>query len=249
MDKVIELKNITKIYDTGAVKVPALVDVSLNIYKGEFVAIMGPSGSGKSTLMNIISCMDKPTKGEYFLNEKDVSKLSKDELAVIRNKTVGIVFQSFNLLSRTNALENVELPLLYDPACEYSKRHDRAMAALGEVGLKDWWHHYPNQLSGGQQQRVAVARAMVNNPKFILADEPTGNLDSRTSVEIMELLQELNDSRGITIIIVTHESDISKYAKRILSFTDGKLIEDIMVAKRLIARKELKKKKIEKKKV
>lgn len=240
MNEVIKLKKISKVYDTGAVKVKALTDVDLSVKQGEFIAVMGPSGSGKSTLMNIISCMDRPTAGEYYLNGNDVSELNRDRLAAVRNKTVGIVFQSFNLLSRTNALENVELPLLYDNSFDYKMRHGKAMETLEEVGLKDWWHHHPNQLSGGQQQRVAVARAIVNNPSIVLADEPTGNLDSRTSVEILELLQRLNSERGITVIIVTHENDISQYAQRVINFMDGYMVKDYRVRKRLVATEILK---------
>lgn len=240
-ETVIKLNDITKIYDTGVVQVKALSDVRTEIKKGEFVSIMGPSGSGKSTLMNIISCLDKPTSGEYILKDKDVSKLNSDQLARVRNKTVGIVFQSFNLLSRTTAQENVELPLLYDPEKEYKERKRISMAALEEVGLKDWWHHHPNQLSGGQQQRVAIARAIVNEPEILLADEPTGNLDSKTSIEIMELLQELNEDKGITVIMITHEDDISKYSDRVLNFIDGELVSDKPVKKRTDATEVLKK--------
>ncbi len=239
MTSIIDLRKINKIYITGAEDVHALRDVDLKITEGEFIAIMGPSGSGKSTLMNIISCMDKPTSGEYYLKNQDVSKLSKDSLARIRNKELGIVFQSFNLLSRTSALENVELPLLYDGSFNFKDRHDRAMEILDEVGLKPWWHHHPNQLSGGQQQRVAIARAMVNRPGIILADEPTGNLDSTTSIEIMALLQELNSEKGITVIIITHEDDISQYAERVVSFMDGEIIKDEKVKRRKNAAKVL----------
>lgn len=238
-EMVIQLKDIVKIYDTGAVQVEALRGVNLQIKKGEFVAIMGASGSGKSTLLNIISCMDRPTKGQYFLMNKDVSKLGSDELATVRNKTIGIVFQNFNLLSRTTALENVELPALYS-GIPTKARHEKAMQTLKEVGLEDWWHHHPNQLSGGQQQRVAIARAMINQPPILLADEPTGNLDSKTSVEILNIFQKLNSEKGITIIYVTHETDIARYAARVVSFRDGLIIKDEKVSSRLWADKVLK---------
>ena len=238
-DNVIQLKDIVKIYDTGAVQVEALRGINLEIDKGEFVAIMGASGSGKSTLLNIISCMDHPTKGQYFLMKKDVSKLGGDQLASVRNKTIGIVFQNFNLLSRTTALENVELPALYS-GVPTKARHEKAMHTLKEVGLQDWWHHHPNQLSGGQQQRVAIARAMINQPPILLADEPTGNLDSKTSVEILSIFQKLNSQKGITIIYVTHETDIAKYAARVVSFRDGLIIKDDKVTNRLWAEEVLK---------
>lgn len=233
-DNVIQLKDIVKIYDTGAVQVEALRGINLEVNKGEFVAIMGASGSGKSTLLNIVSCMDRPTKGQYLLMNKDVSKLGRDELANVRNKTIGIVFQNFNLLSRTTALENVELPALYGgvPA---KLRREKAMQTLKEVGLEDWWHHHPNQLSGGQQQRVAIARALMNHPPVLLADEPTGNLDSRTSVEILGIFQKLNYEKGITVIFVTHETDIARYAQRVVSFRDGLIIKDEKVTSRLWA--------------
>jgi putative ABC transport system ATP-binding protein len=238
-EKVIQLKDIVKIYDTGAVQVEALRGINLEIGTGEFVAIMGASGSGKSTLLNIISCMDHPTKGQYFLMKKDVSKLGSDELASVRNKTIGIVFQNFNLLSRTTALENVELPALYS-GIPTKIRHEKAMKTLKEVGLQDWWHHHPNQLSGGQQQRVAIARAMINQPPILLADEPTGNLDSKTSVEILSIFQKLNSEKGITIIYVTHETDIARYAARVVNFRDGLIIKDEKVTNRLWAEEVLK---------
>jgi putative ABC transport system ATP-binding protein len=230
----IRLENIYKTYDLGEVQVPALRGVSLEIQPGEFVAVMGASGSGKSTLMNILGCLDRPTKGRYFLDGKDVSALTKDELAAIRNHKIGFVFQQFNLLSRTSALENVELPTIYAgvPAAERAKK---AEEALKRVGLADRAGHFPSQLSGGQQQRVAIARALVNNPSLLLADEPTGNLDSRTSVEIMEILQELNDQHGLTVVIVTHEPDIAQYANRALEFRDGKLRKDTVIQNRSIA--------------
>jgi putative ABC transport system ATP-binding protein len=198
--------------------------VSVQVTKGEFVAIMGASGSGKSTFMNILGCLDKPTKGSYILEGIDVGKLSRDELAAIRNKKIGFVFQGFNLLSRTSALENVELPLFYSSTTNKARKA-RAVEAIERVGLGDRIHHYPNQLSGGQQQRVAIARALVNDPSIILADEPTGNLDSRTSVEVMGVFQELND-HGITVILVTHEPDIASFAKRHVVFRDGKIRAD-----------------------
>jgi putative ABC transport system ATP-binding protein len=220
----IRIEHLAKTYTLGEVDVHALRGVSLDVHRGEFVAIMGASGSGKSTFMNIIGCLDTPTKGGYRLEDIDVSKLTRDELAGIRNAKIGFVFQGFNLLSRTSALENVELPLLYC-AMSNKDRYDRAVAALERVGLAERMHHHPNQLSGGQQQRVAIARALVNDPSIVLADEPTGNLDSRTSVEVMGILQELN-SHGITIIMVTHEPDIAQFTKRQIVFRDGKVRSD-----------------------
>src|SRR5262245_9433381 len=208
MNSVIQLENIHKIYQTGEVKVHAVRGVSLEITRGEFVALMGASGSGKSTMMNIIGCLDRPTEGKYFLDGVDVSRLNRDDLADIRNQKIGFVFQGFNLLSRTSALENVELPMLYTRQRVAGSSHrERALEALKIVGLGDRAEHTPNQLSGGQQQRVAIARGLANNPSLLLADEPTGNLDSRTSVEIMGVFQELND-QGITIVMVTHETDV-----------------------------------------
>jgi len=230
----IRLENVHKIYDLGEIQVPALRGVSLEIYRGEFVAVMGASGSGKSTLMNIIGCLDRPTRGRYLLDGKDVSGLTKDELAAIRNHKIGFVFQQFNLLPRTSALENVELPTIY-AGVPIQERAKRAEQALQRVGLAERAGHFPSQLSGGQQQRVAIARALVNNPSLLLADEPTGNLDSRTSVEIMEILQGLNDQQQLTVVIVTHEPDIAQYAKRALEFRDGKLRKDTLVHDRLIA--------------
>jgi putative ABC transport system ATP-binding protein len=236
---VIQLDHIHKIYQMGDVEVHALRGISLTIREGEFIAIMGTSGSGKSTTMNIIGCLDRPTRGVYILDGQDVSQLSKDERADIRNGKIGFVFQGFNLLSRTSALENVELPMLYAdlPAAE---RHKRASEALAAVGLAGREQNHPNQLSGGQQQRVAIARALVNRPALILADEPTGNLDSRTSVEVMEIFQRLNREQGITLIIVTHEHDIAEYADRVVVFRDGKIQSDYRVADRRDAAEELK---------
>ncbi|MGH9685383.1 MAG: ABC transporter ATP-binding protein [Candidatus Acidiferrales bacterium] len=230
----IRLEDVHKTYDLGEVKVHALRGVSLIIYPGEFVAVMGASGSGKSTLMNILGCLDKPSKGRYFLDGSDVSGLTKRELAGIRSRKIGFVFQQFNLLARTSALENVELPTIY-AAVPLAERAKRAKEALERVGLSDRANHFPSQLSGGQQQRVAIARGLVNRPSLLLADEPTGNLDSRTSVEIMDIFQKLNDDEGLTVVIVTHEPDIAQYAKRALEFRDGKMRHDIAVQNRLIA--------------
>ncbi|MBI5894069.1 MAG: ABC transporter ATP-binding protein [Deltaproteobacteria bacterium] len=225
MSVLIEVKDLSKIYRMGNVDFPALKGVSLKIDKGEFVAVMGPSGSGKSTFMNIIGCLDKPTKGSYLLDNQDVSMLARDELAEIRNKKIGFVFQSFNLLSRVSALENVSLPLKYN-GIKSSERKEKALSKLKSVGLDEWERHRPNQLSGGQQQRVAIARALVNNPSLIFADEPTGNLDSQTSVDIMKLFQRLNREHNITIVMVTHEADIAGYAKRRVYFKDGVVVRD-----------------------
>lgn len=221
---VIEARDVHKTYDLGDVKVHALKGISLEIEKGDFVSIMGASGSGKSTFMNIIGCLDKPTSGEYYLDNNQVSTLDTDELAEIRNIKIGFVFQSFNLLARTTAIENVELPMIYNNT-EAKKRSELANKAISMVGLDGREHHLPSQLSGGQQQRVAIARAIVNNPSIILADEPTGNLDSQTSAEIMEIFSDLNKG-GKTIIMITHEQDIAEYASRIITFKDGYIIED-----------------------
>jgi putative ABC transport system ATP-binding protein len=236
---VIHLSHIHKIYHMGDVEVHALRGITLNINKGEFLAIMGASGSGKSTMMNIIGCLDRPTRGTYILDGRDVSQLSKDERADIRNIKIGFVFQGFNLLSRTSALENVELPMLYS-GIDTAERHNRAMEALSAVGLTGREYNHPNQLSGGQQQRVAIARSLVNHPALILADEPTGNLDSRTSVEVMEIFQRLNRDQGITLILVTHEHDIAEYADRVVVFKDGKINSDYPVTNRRDASEELK---------
>jgi putative ABC transport system ATP-binding protein len=236
---VIQLDHIHKTYTMGDVQVHALRGASLTIREGEFVAIMGASGSGKSTTMNIIGCLDRPTKGSYILDGQDVSELSKDERADIRSHKIGFVFQGFNLLSRTSALENVELPMLY-AGVGSAQRHQRAMASLAAVGLAGREKNHPNQLSGGQQQRVAVARALVNDPALILADEPTGNLDSRTSIEVMEIFQRLNRERGITLVLVTHEPDIAQYAQRVVVFKDGKIKKDYQVEDQRDAAAELK---------
>jgi ABC-type antimicrobial peptide transport system, ATPase component len=236
---VIQLDHIHKTYTMGDVEVHALRGVSLTINEGEFVAIMGASGSGKSTTMNIIGCLDRPTRGTYILDGEDVSQMSKDERADIRCKKIGFVFQGFNLLSRTSALENVELPMLY-LGVDAAARHERAIEALNAVGLQGREQNHPNQLSGGQQQRVAVARSLVNHPALILADEPTGNLDSRTSVEVMEIFQRLNRERGITLVLVTHEPDIAEYADRVIVFKDGKIKSDHPVEHRRSAAEELK---------
>jgi putative ABC transport system ATP-binding protein len=222
---VISVRNLVKTYHVGEVTVRALRGADLDVEPGEFVAVTGPSGSGKSTLMHILGCLDRPTSGQYILDGKDVSRMSKDELALVRNRRIGFVFQGFNLLSRTTALDNVELPLLYNGASKMKAagRHKRSMGALEAVGLGDRCHHYPNQLSGGQQQRVAIARALVTEPAIILADEPTGNLDTRTSIEVMGIFQRLNVERGITIILITHETDIAEYGTRLVRFRDGKI--------------------------
>jgi putative ABC transport system ATP-binding protein len=225
---VIQLDHVHKTYTMGDVDVHALRGVSLTIREGEFVAIMGASGSGKSTMMNIIGCLDRPTRGAYILDGQDVSELSKDERADIRCQKIGFVFQGFNLLSRTSALENVELPMLY-AGVPTAQRDQRALEALAAVGLAGREQNHPNQLSGGQQQRVAVARALVNNPALILADEPTGNLDSRTSVEVMEIFQSLNRERGITLVLITHEHDIAQYAQRVVVFKDGRIKKDYQI--------------------
>jgi putative ABC transport system ATP-binding protein len=221
----IEVYNITKVYLLGEVRQEVLKGITLSIERGEFVIIMGPSGSGKSTFMNILGCLDTPSSGIYRLDRKDVAGLSRDALAEIRNKKVGFVFQNFNLLPRMTALENVELPLLYNGLSK-RERIERAREALRLVGLQNWERHHPNQLSGGQQQRVAIARALVNNPSIILADEPTGNLDTAASEEIMALFTELNAKQGITIILVTHEPDIALYGQRIIRFRDGRIVAD-----------------------
>ena len=238
---VISVRNLTRSYQLGEVTVRALRGVSFDVMPGEFVSVTGPSGSGKSTFMHIIGCLDKPTSGEYFLDVKDVAKASKDELALVRNQKIGFVFQGFNLLKRTTALDNVELPLLYNPksGMKAADRHKKAMDVLNQVNLGDRHHHLPNQLSGGQQQRVAIARALVNSPSILLADEPTGALDTRTSVEVMGIFQRLNKELGITVIVITHEMDIAEYGTRFVRFRDGKVVLDQAITKRRNAEDEL----------
>jgi putative ABC transport system ATP-binding protein len=238
---VISVKNLTKEYRMGEHIVRALRGVSLDIKYGEFTAVTGPSGSGKSTFMHIAGCLDRPTAGEYFLDGRDVSRLSKDELARVRNQKIGFVFQGFNLLSRTSALDNVELPLLYggSSTMKTAERHKRAHEMLELVGLGNRTDHHPNQLSGGQQQRVAIARALINNPSILLADEPTGNLDTRTSIEVMGIFQRLNQERGITVVLITHEMDIAEYGTRTVTFRDGQVVADKTVARRRKAEDEL----------
>jgi putative ABC transport system ATP-binding protein len=235
----VRLEDVRKTYQTGEVEVQAVRGVTIEIGQGEFVALMGSSGSGKSTLMNILGCLDRPTSGRYFLDSEDVSSLSRDDLADVRNRKLGFVFQNFNLLARTSALENVELPLLYSAlALTSAQLRDKAEQVLAAVGLQGRGDHTPSQLSGGQQQRVAIARALINDPEVLLADEPTGNLDSRTSVEVMEIFQSLNE-KGITIIMVTHEPDIAAYARRNIVMKDGLVRSDQLVASRLHAASEL----------
>jgi putative ABC transport system ATP-binding protein len=227
----IEISGLAKTYRLGDVRVEALKGVDLTILPGEFLAVMGPSGSGKSTLMNILGCLDRPTAGSYRLDGREVADLSRDGRAIIRRSRIGFVFQGFNLLPRLSALENVELPMIYDGTPAGSRR-ERAGAALAAVGLDGRAGHLPSQLSGGQQQRVAIARAIVNTPALLLADEPTGNLDTSTSDEILGIFQRLNEERGITLVLVTHEQDISEYARRVIRFRDGRLVEDHPVAER-----------------
>lgn len=236
---IIEINSLRKDYHVGEVTVHALRSVDMKIEEGEFVAIMGASGSGKSTMLNILGCLDKPSSGDYFLDGVDINSLNRDALAKLRNKKLGFVFQAYNLLSRTTALENVELPLFYNSKVRSKERKERAISALEAVGLADRMHHMPNQLSGGQQQRVAIARSLVNDPVLILADEPTGNLDTRTSFEIMELFQDLNE-KGRTIVFVTHEPDIAKFATRNIIFRDGKIQRETIVTDRLSAAEMLK---------
>lgn len=234
-NKIIDVNSLIKVYSMGEVEVNALRGVSISVKKGEFLAVMGPSGSGKSTLMNILGCLDTPTSGTYILDGVDVSHMTLDELAAIRNLKLGFVFQGFNLLPRTTALENVELPLLYSSKFDHSLRDDRAREALALVGLKKRERHIPSQMSGGEQQRVAIARALVNDPALILADEPTGNLDTKTSIEVMSIFQKLNKEKGITIIMVTHEPDISRFADRIVTLRDGIIRHDEIVTDKLSA--------------
>jgi putative ABC transport system ATP-binding protein len=237
---VISVRDLKKFYVVGDIEVRALRGVSMDVEPGEFLAVTGPSGSGKSTFMHILGCLDRPTSGQYFLDGHDVSRLSRNELARIRNHQIGFVFQGFNLLSRTSALENVELPLLYNSgASKSSDRRRRALESLKLVGLGERTHHFPNQLSGGQQQRVAIARALINNPSILLADEPTGNLDTRTSIEVMDVFQKLNQERGITVLLITHERDIAEYGTRIVSFRDGHIRADEKITERRIASEEM----------
>ena len=240
MSTVISVRNLVKTYVVGEVEVKALRGVSLEVQTGEFLAVTGTSGSGKSTFMHIVGCLDRPTSGQYFLDGQDVSRMSKDALAAVRNKKIGFVFQGFNLLSRTSALDNVELPLLYGGSgLKTAERHKRAVEMLTLVGLGDRADHHPNQLSGGQQQRVAIARALVNNPRIILADEPTGAVDSRTSIEILAIFQRLNREEGITMIVVTHDPDVATYANRNIHFKDGKVQRDEVLAHTRDAEKDL----------
>lgn len=236
---IISVRQLRKDYHVGEVTVHALRKVDMDIKEGEFVAIMGTSGSGKSTMLNILGCLDKPTDGEYLLDEVNMGKLNKNQLARLRNNKLGFVFQSYNLLPRTTALENVELPLYYNSQIRAKERRERAMHALEQVGLSDRFHHMPNQLSGGQQQRVAIARSLVNDPVVILADEATGNLDTRTSYEIMELFQNLNE-KGKTIVFVTHEADIARFMTRNIVFRDGKIQKETMVTNRFVASEMIK---------
>jgi putative ABC transport system ATP-binding protein len=222
----IELRDVRKVYDLGEVQVQALRSATLTIEQGEYIALMGPSGSGKSTLMNTLGCLDRPTGGSYLLAGKEIAAMSADERARIRNERIGFVFQNFNLLARTSALENVEVPLLYSRRVSARERHERAVRILQQVGLGDRLDHHPSQLSGGQQQRVAIARALVNEPSILMADEPTGNLDTRTSKEIIQLFRQLNEQAGITVIVVTHDQDVARYAKRIVALRDGEIVAD-----------------------
>jgi putative ABC transport system ATP-binding protein len=239
---VISIRDLAKTYLVGEYEVRALRGVSLDVQRGEFVAVTGPSGSGKSTLMHILGCLDRPTTGQYLLDGQDVSRMTRDQLAEVRNKQIGFVFQGFNLLARTTALDNVELPLLYGAGgrLRSAERHRRAREALAAVGLENRADHHPNQLSGGQQQRVAIARALIAEPSILLADEPTGNLDSRTSIEVMSIFQRLNSERGITVLLITHEHDIAEYGSRIIACRDGQIVSDKPVEPRRRADDELK---------
>ena len=239
MPPVISVRNLVKTYIVGEVEVKALRGVNLDVERGEFVAVTGPSGSGKSTFMHIAGCLDRPTGGQYFLDGQDVSRMTKDQLAAVRNRRIGFVFQGFNLLARTSALDNVELPLLYGGGIKAVDRRKRAMDVMKAVGLESRADHHPNQLSGGQQQRVAIARALINAPSILLADEPTGNLDTKTSIEVMDIFQKLNRDRGITVLLITHEHDIAEYGTRIVTFRDGLVVADRPVGGRRIAEDEL----------
>jgi putative ABC transport system ATP-binding protein len=237
---VIAIREIAKTYRMSEISVHALRGISVEIEAGEFVAVVGPSGSGKSTLMHILGCLDRPSSGQYLLEGRDVSQLGDDELSKVRNEFIGFVFQGFNLLARTSALENVELPLLYtEPPITPAERKRRALDALSAVGLSERTEHHPNQLSGGQQQRVAIARALLNSPSILLADEPTGNLDSRTSVEVMDIFQKLQSERGITIILITHDHQVAEYASRIIAFRDGRIVSDRRNLRQRAAAEEL----------
>ena len=239
MPTVISVKSLVKTWIVGEVEVKALRGVNLEVQRGEFLAVTGPSGSGKSTFMHIVGCLDRPTSGHYFLDGEDVSRMSKDALAAVRNRKIGFVFQGFNLLARTSALDNVELPLLYSGGMTSAVRRQRAMEVLKAVGLEDRADHRPNQLSGGQQQRVAIARALINNPSILLADEPTGNLDTKTSIEVMDIFQRLNREHNITIVLITHEQDIAEYGTRIVAFRDGLVVADRAVSRQRLAHDEL----------
>jgi putative ABC transport system ATP-binding protein len=241
MPPVISVRNLVKTYVVGEVEVRALRGVSLEVEPGEFVSVTGPSGSGKSTLMHILGCLDRPTSGQYVLDGQDVSRMTRDQLAEVRNRKIGFVFQGFNLLARTSALDNVELPLLYRGGkTRMAERHRLAMEALTAVGLQDRADHHPNQLSGGQQQRVAIARALISNPSILLADEPTGNLDTRTSIEVMGIFQRLNRERGLTVLVITHEHDIAEYGSRVVACRDGQIVSDQPVRHPRLADDELK---------
>ncbi len=235
MNSVISVRALSKTYRLGEHEVHALHSISLDVQRGEFVSVIGPSGSGKSTFMHILGCLDQPTGGRYYLDGKDVSHLSDDAVSLVRNEQIGFVFQGFNLLTRTSALENVELPLLYGKSdLSAAERRRKAMSALEAVGLSDRWEHHTNQLSGGQQQRVAIARALLNNPTILLADEPTGNLDTATSREIMEMFQKLQQERGITVILITHEMEIARYGSRIITFRDGRIVSDTCTVRGMV---------------
>jgi putative ABC transport system ATP-binding protein len=238
-EAVIAVRDLVKTYDLGELRVQALRGVSLDVQPGEFVALTGPSGSGKSTFMHLMGCLDRPTSGQFLLNGQDVSSLHPRVLSRVRNREIGFVFQGFNLLPRTSAIDNVELPLLYAGGVGARERRERAAAALAAVGLGDRLGHHPNQLSGGQQQRVAIARALINRPRLLLADEPTGNLDTRTSIEVMGIFQRLNAEQGLTIVLVTHEPDIAEYGTRVVAFRDGRVRSDVAVTVRRFAEQEL----------